>query len=95
MPYLVMCARWDSMIPSGRDAGALEGDALSLLANDLVPTNRNSVYPRIGEFRGMREQVSSSGLAGGTRSGKFGGKATGPKTRARSNGERSERLQGS
>ena len=48
--------RWDSMCPSGRDAGALEGDALSLLANDLVPTNRNFCVPKnraTGEFRGM------------------------------------------
>lgn len=48
--------RWDSTCPSGRDAGALEGDALSLLANDLVPTNRNFCVPKnraSGDFRGM------------------------------------------
>jgi len=48
--------RWDSTCPSGRDAGALEGDALSLLANDLVPTNRNFCVPKnraTGDFRGM------------------------------------------
>ena len=48
--------RWDSTCPSGRDAGALEGDALSLLANDLVPKNRNFCVPKnmaTGDFRGM------------------------------------------
>ena len=47
---------WDSIIDYGRDASALEGGVSSVLANDLVPKNRNFCVPKnlaTGSFRGM------------------------------------------
>ena len=47
---------WDSIVDYGRDATTLEGCASSVLANDLVPTNRNFCVPKnkaMGGFRGM------------------------------------------